>query len=108
MLRRGNGNAHDKRGSGAQLALQAHGSTVRLYDSFDQVQTESGAVDLILHGLSSAEERVEYALLFLRRNSRAVIGDADFDLLSFRAVHLVRGHVDPLPACRSPILGRVG
>ena len=70
MLRRCSGDAHDKRGSGARLALQAHGPAVRLYDSFDQVQAESGAVNLILHGFFFQEERVEYALLFLRRNSR--------------------------------------
>src|SRR5581483_1417024 len=106
LILRGNGRqGYNKRGAGAQFAFEADASPVRLYNFFHQMQSEAGAVHLLLHGLAAAEECVEYVLLFVRRYPRAMVRHANLNLRAGAARDPVRGNPQRVSPCPSVLDG---
>lgn len=67
-----------------------------LDDLFDEVQAETGAVDLILLGAAAADEGVEDVGLFVFGDTWTAVGHADFDEVAGGAGNFVGGDADPI------------
>ena len=85
LCHRGGRDSHREDRTLARFALEFDGALVRLDDSFHQTQAQARPVGLRLYRPPPAVERLEDMSLFLRRDARATIGDADLDGEPFRA-----------------------
>jgi hypothetical protein len=68
------------------------------HDLFDEIQSETGSVNLILHSAPAAEKRIEYVRLFVDWDTRSPIRHTKLHRLPMFIFYCTREYSDPVAA----------